>query len=125
MLKGFASNYFVDLGQFLLAEALAEVNEQRRIKRLFVPVCLIAEKVLQIGIFPDLLHSLLVAGNQALFDDQRPECDSYRFGRRPQVGVVKAFTVGFFKVIPRDKLGQFHPAIVSIEMSLKGPVKGS
>ena len=67
--KRFAGNCFIDLGENFLSEAFSETHEKGWVKGLFVDECFETEKVLQIGIFPDLLNGFLITGTQARFYD--------------------------------------------------------
>ena len=75
-LECFAGTRFVDSGHSPLVEMFSKVYKQRRVEGPLVSRFLLVQEVLQIRIPPELFHGLLVAGTQALFDDQSSQSHS-------------------------------------------------
>jgi len=73
------------------------------------------QEVLKVRIFHNLLDGLTICGAQALFDDQRPQCQTRRLGPLSSVTAGNESGVLVFHLIPGDVPGQKHPSIVTLQ----------
>ena len=118
-----ADDGVVDFFEGRGADAFAEVNHHGGVEEVFAKVFVETEEVLEVGVFADLGDGFLVGDAEAFLDDERAKGDAAFLGGCAHAALGEVGAVVFPGKVPWDEAGEFHPAVLKVELATKREVE--